>query len=206
MLVQDAQRLRAAQARALLHDHPWAVLVTHGEGGALASHMPALLDHDAGPELVLLSHTAAADPQAERIRAGAELLVVVQGEHGYLPGAWAGGHGASTGTWNFEAAHFHGRPEVLDRAGSLELLRRTFEHLEGRRADRTPWAAVLPTAERIVGGTCCFRMPVARLEAKAKLGQEKEPDVRAGLIAGLEAPGPYHQPRLARKMRAAAPR
>ena len=201
MLLQPRQRLPLAEVRRIVREHPWAVLVTDGEDGLLASHMPAVLDEEAGDELVILSHTARADPQAERLETGEELLMVFQGEHGYLPGAWEGGDGASTGTWNFEAVHLRGRPRVLDRDGSLELLRRTFERLERRRAQPTPWEAVSGIAERIVGGTCCFRLPVGDARAKAKLGQEKPREVRELLIAGLERPGPYHQPGLAARMR-----
>ena len=92
---------------------------------------------------------------------------------------------------------------MLDRACSLELLRRTVEHLEARRARPTRWEAIRPIAERIVGGTCCFRVPVDRVEAKAKLGQGKDRDVREKLIARLEGPGPYRQPGLAQRMREA---
>ena len=107
------------------------------------------------------------------------------------------------GTWNFEAAHVHGRPQPLDRDGSLDLLRRTFVHLESRRARPTPWAAVEAIAQRLVEGTCCVRVAADRVEAKAKLGQGKSAEVRTRLIAGLERPGPYRQPRLAARMRAA---
>src|SRR3954453_4531030 len=116
MLLQDAQRIDADRARSVVREHPWAVLVSAGPDGLLASHMPAVVDETADG-FVILSHTARADPQAERILAGAELLLVFQGEHGYLPGAWAGGHGASTGTWNFEAVPAHGGPEPLARGG-----------------------------------------------------------------------------------------
>ncbi len=203
MLLQEQQRLHAERVRELIRAHPWATLVSHGDGGAIASHMPAIVDEDERDGLVVLTHTARADPQRTRLEQGAELLVVFQGENGFLPGAWQGGDGASVGTWNFEAAHVHGRPQVLDRDGSLDLLRRTFEHLESRRARPTPWAAVESIAERLVAGTCCVRVRADRVEAKAKLGQEKPEEVRAGLIAGLERPGPYHQPRLAGRMRAA---
>ena len=197
------QRLHAERARQVIREHPWALLVTHGEDGLVASHMPAVLDELAGDELVVLAHVARRDRQAARVERGIEMLVVFQGVHGFLPGAWLGGDGASTGTWNFEAVHVHGTPEPLDRAGSFDVLRRTFEHLEARRARPTAWAAVSAIAERIVGGTCCFRVPVDRVEAKAKLGQGKDPDVVRRLAAHLEHPGPYAQPALARRMREA---
>ncbi len=203
MLVQDQQRLGEARARQLIHGYPWATLISHGETGAIASHMPAILDEDGTERVVLLTHTARADPQRERIERGVELLVVFQGEHGFLPGAVAGGDGAAVGTWNFEAVHVCGRPVVLDRPASLEVLRLTFERLEAPRARPTPWAAVESIAERLIEGTCCIRLVADRVEAKAKLGQGKPDAVRTGLIAGLERPGPYRQPGLAERMRAA---
>ena len=204
MLVQDRQRLEDARVRELIRAHPWAMLVSHGEGGAIASHMPAILDDDEDDRLVLLTHTARADPQRARLERGAELLVVFQGENGFLPGAWQGGDGASVGTWNFEAVHVHGKPEVLERDVALDLLRRTFEHLEARRARPTPWSAVADIADRLLGGTCCVRVPAGRVEAKAKLGQGESGEVRGRLIAGLQRPGPYRQPGLADAMRTAS--
>jgi transcriptional regulator len=202
MLLKPDQLLPDGEVRALVRAHPWATLVTHGAEGLLASHMPAVLDEEAAGDLVVLSHTARPDAQTARIEAGAEVLVVFQGEHGFLPGEWARAP-QQTGTWSFEAVHVHGRPEVLDREGSLDLLRRTFEHLEAARERPWPWANAEPTAREIVGGTCCFRLPAARVTAKAKLEQAKPPEVRRNLIAGLEEPGPYNNPGLARRMRAA---
>ena len=203
MLLKPLQLLDPERARAVIRAHPWATLVTHGAEGLLASHMPAVVDEQAPGSLVILSHTARADPQTSRILDGREVLVVFQGEHGFLPGAWAEHLSpGQTGTWSFEAVHVHGRPEVLDEAGSLDLLRRTFEHLEAARAEPSPWSMADATAREIVGGTCCFRLPATRIEAKAKLEQHKPPEVRRALADGLERPGPYHQPALARLIRA----
>ncbi len=203
MLLKPAQLLDAERTRAVIRAHPWATLVTHGAEGLLASHMPALVDEDAAGDLVVLSHTARADPQTARVIDGREVLVVFQGEHGFLPGAWAEDLApGQTGTWAFEAVHVHGRPEVLGEAGALDLLRRTFEHLEAARDDPSPWSMAEGTARQIVGGTCCFRLPATRIEAKAKLEQHKPAEVRRALAAGLERPGPYHQPVLARLIRA----
>jgi transcriptional regulator len=203
VLLKPPHLLDAERTRAVIRAHPWATLVTHGAEGLLASHMPALVDEDAPGDLVVLSHTARADPQTARVLDGREVLVVFQGEHGFLPGAWAEDLApGQTGTWSFEAVHVHGRPEVLDEAGALDLLRRTFEHLEAARDEPWPWSMAEGTAREIVGGTCCFRLPATRVEARAKLEQHKPPAVRRALADGLERPGPYHQPALAALIRA----
>jgi transcriptional regulator len=43
--------------------HSFAVLTSHGEDGLVASHLPLLLDADAGPHGHLLGHMARANPQ-----------------------------------------------------------------------------------------------------------------------------------------------
>jgi predicted FMN-binding regulatory protein PaiB len=54
MLLQSRQRLPPAEVRRVVREHPWAILVTDGEDGLLASHMPAVLDEDAGEEDALV--------------------------------------------------------------------------------------------------------------------------------------------------------
>jgi transcriptional regulator len=46
-----------------------------------------------------------------------------------------------------------------------------------------------------------FRIRARRVEAKAKLSQDKAPEIQDRVIAALERPGPYRQPKLAAEMR-----
>jgi transcriptional regulator len=46
-----------------------------------------------------------------------------------------------------------------------------------------------------------FRLRASRLEAKAKLSQDKSAAIRERVITALDRPGPYRQPRLAVEMR-----
>ena len=55
--------------------------------------------------------------------------------------------------------------------------------------------------ERIVHGTVGFRMRVDRFVAKDKMSQDKPVEVVDRVVAALEGPGPYQNPRLAAWMR-----
>ena len=82
-----------------------------------------------------------------------------------------------------------------DRGGltahdGFAVLEQTVSHFEA--APARPWQleSSIDYARRIATGTVAFRLRATRFMAKAKLSQDKPPDVRSCVIAALE-PGPY---------------
>lgn len=203
MLVQREYAMGTDEVRRLVAGNGWAVLVTPG---LRAAHVPCLLDpeHDPGGDdepLIVLAHTARADPVSPELALGREVLLVFQGPNGYISPAWYEA-GPYVPTWNFSAVHVHGAPELLEGDEAFAVLERTVEHFEAARD--TPWRLAgdaLPYARRIAPGTVPFRLRAVRVEAKAKLSQDKPPEVQDRVIAALERPGPYRNPELAAEMR-----
>jgi transcriptional regulator len=192
--------------RRLIREHGWALLVVGSPGDLLAAHVPCLLDpvHDAGgagEQLVIVGHTARADPVVPALLAGHAVLVVFQGPNGYVSPAWYG-EGPSPPTWNFTAVHVRGIPEVLGGGEGFSVLERTVEHFEAARED--PWALggeALAYARRLAGETAAFRVRSAAVQAKAKLSQDKPPRIQDRVVAALEEGGPYRNAQLAAEMR-----
>lgn len=204
MLVQRYYAMSGmSEVRRLVTAYGWAVLTT---SGLRAAHVPCLLDpeHDPGGDserLVILGHTARIDPASSDLGSGREVLIVFQGPHGYVSPSWYE-DGPFVPTWNFMAAHVYGVPELLDGDEGLSVLERTVDHFEAAR--ERPWRLVgdsLDHARRIASGTVPFRLRADRVEAKAKLSQDKAPEIQDRVIAALERPGPYRQPQLAAEMR-----
>ena len=125
--------------RTLVREHPWATLVTSAGSGLAASHYPVLLDEDA-PELTLLTHLGKPDEQVLEIEQG-EVLVIVQGHHGYISPSWYSPEERLVPTWNFTVAHLHGTPQIL---GEEENLSRP--HPPHRPLRAPPAGARLPGA------------------------------------------------------------
>jgi transcriptional regulator len=192
--------------RRLIRDHGWALLVVGSSGDLQAAHLPCLLDpvHDAGgaaEQLVIIGHTARADPVVSELRSGHQVLLVFQGPNGYISPAWYG-KGPSPPTWNFTAVHVRGIPEVLQSGEAFSVLERTVEHFEAARDD--PWELredALAYARRIAHETVPFRVRSAAVHAKAKLSQDKPRRIQDRVIAALEAGGRYRNPQLATEMR-----
>ena len=134
-----------------------------------------------------------------------ELLVIVQGPHGYISSSWYGSK-IEVPTWNFIVAHLSGVPELLDADENFEVLSRLVEHFERhvddpRLLDSTPEIAA--DARRDSRGTIGLRLRPTRVIAKRKMSQNKSPEIIATVRSELEGDGPYANEELARELRLA---
>ena len=188
------------EVRRLIRQNPWATMVSSTGGGLVASHYPFPLDEDAsaGEEIVLVSHVGRPDERSHELGEH-ELLVVVQGPHGYISPGWYA-EGDFVPTWNHVTAHLYGVPEILDAEENYRVLDRLTHHFETRMPHPVSLDYDEERARRIATGTVGLRMRVTRFDARAKLSQNKTPEVRETIIRELRADGPYAQPALADEM------
>src|SRR4051812_5346506 len=146
--------------------------------------MPCLLD-EREEALTIVGHVACEDP-ASREHDG-PVLLIFHGPHGYVLASW---YGTDTiPTWNHVTLHIRGTPERFD--DPLPVLRRTVDHFEAAVED--PWSLdrMGETARQMADQVVAFRLRADSWHAEAKLSQDKPPEERARVLAGLERPGPY---------------
>jgi len=182
--------------RELIRDNPWATLVSHNGGELVASHYPVLLDEEA-PELALVTHLGRPDEEVHGLTEG-ELLVIVQGRHGYVSPSWYPPSPSNVPTWNFTVAHCYGVPEILGEEENLEVLTRLVERFE--REVPEPVGIDPERGPEIARGTVGIRLPITRFVCKRKLSQNKDAATRRRVIEALREPGPYSHPELAAEM------
>ena len=168
----------------------FATLVTMGEGGLEATHLPMVLDAGAGAFGTLSGHFARPNPQA---RAGAALAIFL-GPHGYVSPSWIPAKretGKAVPTWNYIAVHAAGPLTLHDDAGWLQgHLEKLTAANEAHRPD--PWTVSDAPGDYIAAmqrGIIGFSLPIARLEGKWKLSQNHPEAARAEIAAGLRADG-----------------
>jgi transcriptional regulator len=182
--------------RDLVRQNPWATIVSDNDGRLVASHYPVLLDENTA-DLALLTHVGRPDEEAHGF-GDREVLVIVQGRHGYVSPSWYGPDGTRAPTWNFSVAHIYGVPRVLGDKENLATLTRLVETFE--RAVEEPLYLDQEWGARIAKGTVGLRIPVTRFVCKRKLSQDKDDVSRRQVIAKLREPGPYEHPALADEM------
>ncbi|OPA82976.1 transcriptional regulator [Pseudomonas fluorescens] len=172
-----------------------AQLVTFGEHGLNASHLPLLLNPDEGPNGTLYGHLAKANPQWHELQAGSEALVIFAGAEAYVSPAFYPGkaeHGKVVPTWNYIAVHAYGRAEVFtDAERVLHVVSALTDRHESERAE--PWKVSDAPADYIEGmlkAIVGFALPIERLIGKRKLSQNRSPadiaSVRERLAASLD--------------------
>jgi transcriptional regulator len=165
-------------------------LVTQTADGLIASHAPMLLDLEPAPYGTLIGHLARPNPQARG--AIGEGLAIFQGPDAYITPSWYATkrqNGKVVPTWNYVAIHAYGAVEFFSDPERLRVVvTRLTERQEAGRPQ--PWAVTDAPADFIDGmlkGIVGFAMPIARLEGKWKMSQNRPAEDRAGVISGLEA-------------------
>ena len=182
---QFAVHDRAAVSR-LMHDHPFATLVTPGAVEPSVSHLPLLLVSDCEPHGTLLGHFARANPHAQQA-ALQPSIAVFHGPHAYVSPSWYVEPSAAVPTWNYAAVHAHGTLQLVDDpVEARAILDVLVQRFEGTRA--APWTFAMPSRQRdaLVAAIVPFRMRIKRLDAKFKLSQNRSADDRTRVIDALE--------------------
>ncbi len=201
-----------AEVRRLIRENPWGTFVSSTGSGLVASHYPILLD--AVPEPVegstelsagdddgisVVSHMGRLDKDAHQLGTQ-ELLLIVQGPHGYISPGWYD-EGDIIPTWNHVTAHLYGVPELLTEEENLAVLSRLVDEFESRMPAPTSLQLAPEYSARVAKGTVGIRLRVTRFDARVKLSQNKPPHVRRRIVEALEGDGPYASPGLAAEMR-----
>lgn len=193
-----------------LHQHMLdtrlAILVSQGEQGLLATHLPVLVDIAEGEFGTVYAHLARANPQWHDLRQGGEALLVFPGADAYVsPGYYPSktDNPKVVPTWNYLAVHAYGPAEVIHEAETLLAIvsRLTERHEQGRDE---PWKVTGAPRDYLDGmlrAIVGVRLPITRLQGARKLSQNRSEQDIAGVREGLSASPDYLDNQLAAHMR-----
>jgi transcriptional regulator len=181
----------AAEAHALMRTHPFAILVTHGADGVVATHLPTVLKVDAASPLGRVEcHLARPNPQWKTFAPDTDGLIIFQGAEAYIRPSWypsKAEHGKVVPTWNYAAVHAYGRLEVIeDKDWLLAHVGELSDQQEAPYDAR--WSvgdAPADFLERQARGIVGLRLVVSRLEGKVKMSQNRDVRDRDGVVRGL---------------------
>ncbi len=202
--------LDRAEIHRIITAYPLGILVTPGDAGMDANHIPFDLDPAAGAFGRLSGHVARANPLWQQCLAGADVLVIFRGAEGYISPNWYPSKHEThrlVPTWNYEAVHVHGRLTVRDdekfvrgvvgrltRKHEAQAALRSEPHAVGQRGggyhrawkmtDADP-AFIRGMLQAVVG----IEIDITRLEGKAKLSQNREPRDVQGAVKVLRERG-----------------
>jgi transcriptional regulator len=180
-----------SEVQGLMKAHPFAVLVSHDSDGLVASHVPTVTRQD-GDGTIIECHLARPNPHWKRLAAQpeGEALMIFSGPDAYIRPGWypsKAEHGKDVPTWNYAVAHAYGRAEIFE--DGAWLLRHVTELSEQQESPyEMPWKtsdAPPSFIAALVRGIVGIQFRVTRIEAKAKMGQNRGERDALGAAAGL---------------------
>jgi transcriptional regulator len=189
----------SAEVDELLARHGAADLITLTQAGLLATMLPFVYEPEAGEHGALHGHLARNNDQWREPALG-ESLAIVRGPDAYVSPSWYAAkaeHGRVVPTWNYVTAHVYGRLVVHDDPRWVEdLVRRLTAKHEAARMESPgqapPWSvddAPRPFVEGQLRAIVGVELQITRIQAKAKLSQNRPVGDIAGVVAGLTARG-----------------
>jgi len=187
--VEDRKELLA-----FMRANNFPILVT-GTGGVLhASHLPITV-HEQGTQIVIDMHMAKNNPQWKEFLDD-EVMVIFSGPHAYVSPRWYQDQ-ERVPTWNYAAVHAYGVPEIISKnEEKMKSQRRLIESIDPQwlpKHDALSQAYV----DKMLDGIVNFAIPVARMETRWKLSQNRGREEMERIAAALDQSGDPHERALA---------
>jgi transcriptional regulator len=158
----------------LIEKNPWALLVSNGAQGPVATNLPLLFDHRRSDKTVLVGHIARANEHAALLSgAGVPVLAIFEGLYCYVTASWYPKRDMPS-TYYYTAVHCYGRTVLQNEQQLDESVERLTQIMEapisgGWKTSEIEREAITRRYKSILG----FELHIERLEAKFKLGQDE---------------------------------
>ncbi len=186
--------------QAFMRQYNFAVLFSTHDGIPHATHIPFLYDETRGAHGTLFAHMARANPHWKTFTGSTTALVVFSGPHSYISPAWYDDQ-VTVPTWNYTAVHASGIPAVIHEPAVLrpivDMLTDLHETAIGSTWDRSLAEVDMDTDLQAIVG---IEIPIAKLEGKFKLNQNRSLEDRQNVIRVLENSGDPVQREMAAMM------
>ncbi|MFD0749535.1 FMN-binding negative transcriptional regulator [Mucilaginibacter calamicampi] len=170
------------EAISFMQRYNFATIVTVKDGVPNATHLPFVIEQR-GEKIVLISHFAKANPQADELL-GCKPLVIFAEPHAYISTRHYE-HDVNVPTWNYIAVHAYGHAVLLEsEEEKIAVLERSINAFEAEYMQQ--WNA-LPHDYKygLMKGITAFEIVVDDLQAKKKLSQNRSDKERRSIIEEL---------------------
>jgi len=179
----------------LIRAYPLGMLIIPG-AAPTADLVPFALYPDEGEAGlgVLRAHIARGNPASRALAAAGECLVVFQGPETYISPSWYASKAAThkaVPTWNYAMVQVRGKARVIEDAGWLQRQVRglTAQHEAGLAQ---PWEvddAPIDYIEKMLRAIVGIEIPIASINGKWKMNQNRSDADMASVVAGLRKEG-----------------
>lgn len=183
---------RAAALR-LVQECNFGELITIVDGAPLVTHLPFLVD---AKRNVLRGHVARANPHGGQLDGNVH-MAVFKGPYAYISPDWYGEASEDVPTWNYLAVHVSGRGRVIADERAVDAFLAELSAFEEQRRPDIDRGGKIWTMDKVAAkdhvrmraAILAFEIGIDKIEAKAKLNQNKPPEAIAGVVKALAESG-----------------
>lgn len=182
--VTDLQTIHA-----FMREHSFATIISAADGRPSATHLPFVVNPEAGEFGTLYAHMARANPLWKSWTSESEALVIFTGPHAYISPGWYH-HQETVPTWNYSAVHVYGRPRIMqDKAELRALITDQVALYEAKESSLWNQSLMDGVVNAQLGAIVGFTIEIERFEGKFKFNQNRSPEDQAGVSTVLQRSG-----------------
>jgi transcriptional regulator len=168
---------------AFMKQYSFATIITVRDHIPIATQLPFFID-DSSDKLVLSSHFALANKQAECIEGNTSLVIFAE-PHAYISPLHYDKQ-ESVPTWDYIVVHAYGKAKILeDEQGKIKVLEQMINFYEPNYLEQ--WTRLSDKFKKgMIKGIVAFELEVTELQGQMKLSQNKTEAERQRIIEHLE--------------------
>ena len=163
-----------------IEQNAFGQIISTLQGRLFSTHIPFLVSDD---KQKLFGHFARHNPQAKDID-GQEVMVTLEGPHGYISPSWYLNPGVPT--WNYQAVHIYGICKILPELTAVKTI---VDRLSNKyeEAFETYWE--LDYNAGMLKHIVAFEIEITNIQCKYKLSQNRSEQDRENVITHLQNRG-----------------
>jgi transcriptional regulator len=174
----------------MIHEHPFASLVSMQESDIVADHLPLIIHPELSTHGTLRGHVARGNPIGRKLDEDIEVLVMFRGPQHYITPSWYPSkkeHGKVVPTWNYIMVHARGKIKIHQDTDWIlsHLTELTHRNENGRKE---PWKvsdAPSDFIKRQLRSIIGIEIKITSLQGTWKTSQNKKLEDNMSVSEGL---------------------
>ena len=173
----------------LITQYPFATLITYTESGIEANHIPLILNHVNGKD-VLQGHIAKANPLWKNVSDKSKVLIVFNGPNCYISPNYyptKKENGKAVPTWNYVTVHVQGAISfITDDKWNLDMVNNLTNHHEAQQPQPSSISdAPQEYIQRMLPAIVGIEIEILSMMGKWKVSQNQPDKNKQGVYAEL---------------------
>jgi len=179
--------LSPSDLQSFLSHHRFGCIVSKDKGYWTVSQIPLVFDFENGSPIKVRGHVARANEHWRALGGGAEILLSIQGPHGYISPHWYDHFNVPT--WDYAMVHISGRAAQLEESDLVAHLGELLASFEGGTAEEALGRYPRDYVDSYLPYIAGFEIAVETATPVFKLSQDKSVESLRGVLEGLSARG-----------------